>query len=229
MWLAGLTFWGGAAVALVLHANGLALPDATRFALLECWLISLGSLCCPALAMRGLGCRVTVYACVLIGAVCFAVAVLLTALTLAGEMRPHAINGTFGLILPLALGLHAINAADVERRGTRERACAYQQGRIDALVGTLDQRYAAVAGLEHLGQMELPALEALAGIVAAHIAALSAEPRSLRLVAQSSEHPGREPITRRCAPSYHLAAPEQRGSPTQNQLHRGRGNQSDLS
>jgi hypothetical protein len=229
-WLVGLTLWGSAALALALHAYGLALPDPTRFAVLECWLLSLGCLGCPILAMRAPGRHLTVYTCVLIGAVSFTIAVLLTALTLVGEMRPHAISGTFGLILPLALGLHAINAADVERRGTREHAAAYQAARIDALTDTLDARYAALAGLERLEQMELPALEALADIVAAHIAARTVEPRSLHLVAQSDEHdPGREPIARRCAPSYHLAAAEQRGSPTRNRPPQARGNQSDLS
>lgn len=216
-WSTGIALWGASAIALALHANHLALPDPVRFSMLDSWLIGLGCLGCPVLALRSLGRHLTLAACVFIGGIMFTCALLLTALILTGQMHPTPIDASFGLILPEALGIHAVNAADVELRAMRREQAAYRAGRIDALADTLDERYAALAGLEHLGQMDLPALEAIADIVAAHIAAHDTEPRSLHLVAQSGEHrPGREPITRRCAPDYGHGAPEQRGSPARN-------------
>jgi hypothetical protein len=229
-WSTGLALWGASALALALHAHHVAFPDPVRFSMLDSWLIGLGCLGCPVLALRALGKWLTPTTCLFIGAIMFALALLLTALTLTGEMHPAPLDATFGLILPEALGIHAVNAADVELRASRREQAAYREGRIDALTDTLDERYAALAGLDRLGHMELPALEAIADIVAAHIAAHGAEPRSLHLVAQPGEHrPGREPITRRCPPAHSHAAPEERGSPTRNQPPRGRGSQSNQS
>jgi hypothetical protein len=216
-WSTGAALWGAGALALALHANHVALPDPVRFSMLDSWLIGLGCLGCPVLALRALGRRLTPTACLFIGGIMFAFAVMLTALILAGEMHPAPLDATFGLILPEALGIHAVNAADVELRAARREQAAYQRGRIDVLTETLEQRYAAAAGLERLEQIDLPHLRALADIVAAHIAARESEPRALHLVSQPGENrPGREPITRRCA-TPHGYGIEQHGSPRQRQ------------
>ena len=56
-WFTGLAFWGAASVALALHAYHLALPDPVRFSMVDSWLIGLGCLGCPVLALRTLGRR----------------------------------------------------------------------------------------------------------------------------------------------------------------------------
>lgn len=226
-WGAGLTLWGIGALLFALHAYHLALPDPVRFSMLDSWVIGLGCLGCPVLALRALGRHLTPNACLFIGGVCLAIAALLTGLTLVGEMHPKPMNATFGLILPLALGIHAVNAADVEMRAARRERAAYQSGRIDAVAGLVEQRYAAVAGLERLDAMDLAGLKTLADIVAAHIAARATEPRSLHLVAEAGEdRAGRDPPMRICAlpPSY--AGPRARGSP---QGHREGAARTDLS
>jgi hypothetical protein len=225
-WITGAALWGGSALAFSLHAYHLALPDPVRFSMLESWAIGLGCLGCPVLALRFLGKRLTPTACLFIGAIMFAFAVLLTVLTLAGEMHPDPLDATFGLILPEALGIHAVNAADVELRAARRERAAYQDGyevgRIDALTDTLEQRYAVVAGLDRLAEMDLPRLKALADIVATHIDALGDEPRGLHLVAQPGDgRAERELPARRCGSAHDYGTPEKRGSPRER--HRPQG------
>lgn len=219
-WSTGLALWGAGALVLALHAYHLALPDPVRFSILDSWLIGLGCVGCPVLVLRAPGRRLTPTAFLFIGGIMFAFAVLLTALTLTGEMHPNPLDATFGLILPEALGIQAVNAADVELRAQRREAATYRSGRIDALTDTLEQRYAVVAGLDRLGKMDLPRLRALADIVAAHIDALEDEPRGLHLVAQAGDERGvREMPARHCASPHGYGAPQQRGSP---QEHRAR-------
>ena len=186
-WGAGLALWGASALALALHAYNIAFPDPTRFSMLDSWLIGLGCLGCPILAMRAAGRRLTTTACFFVSGVTFALAALLTGLTLVGEMHPKPLDATFGLILPLALAIHAFNAADVELCAQRRERAAYESGRIDALTDTLELRYAALAGVDRLDEMDLPALKTLADIVAAHITARSSEQRGLHLVDHCGE------------------------------------------
>ena len=116
---------------------------------------------------------------------------------------------------PLARPEHLTQrSADVESYATRRERAAYRAGRIDALKETLEERYAAFAGLERLEQMSLPELEALADIVACFAEAkATGEPHALHLVAQATgNRPGRERLTPHAASANDGAPSAQRGA-----------------
>lgn len=193
-WIVGAAFWVGGILALILHAVGVALCDATTFAILDTWLIGLGCLGCPILAIRTLRRRLTPYVYMLIGAVAAACALLLTILTEIGEMHPDTLDVTFALMLLLAGGIHAVNAADTELHGARAHDEGYQAGRIDALTETLDQRYAALAGIEWIEDLSLGELEQLADVVDKRITVLhNGSHAPLKLISQTARDAVREP------------------------------------
>jgi hypothetical protein len=178
----GLALWAGAAAALAIHSTGTALPDPTRFAMLDCWLVGLGSLGCPVIALRPLGCWLKPQACMLIAAFCFAVALLLTALTLGGALRFNTLDDTFALILSLAVAIQSVNAADAELHGAGRRAAAYQAGRTDEAAEQLEVRYRAVANLDRLDAMGVGELGMLIEVASGLRNAKLCDRGALRLV-----------------------------------------------
>lgn len=186
-WLTGLLLWAAGAAVLAIHSTGLALPDPGRFAMLDVWLIGLGCLGCPILPMRSLGRWLKPQTCILVAVFCFALALLLTALTLGGALHTNALDDTFRVILPLAGGIQAINAADAEVHAVRRAQDSYRQGRRDVVLAQVDQRYAALAGLSQLEAMGPAELEAL--IDTAHSV----------LETKLSDHPRRRLVSVPCA------------------------------
>jgi hypothetical protein len=164
-WILGLALWVGATVTLAVHGTGVGLPDATRFALLDTWLIAAGCAGCPNLALRSLGKYLTPYVCGVIAAMLASAAVLLTALVIGGQMHPLPGTATFGLILLLAGALQALNAAAAETAAAGREKRAARAGRLDALASTYAQSRAALAGIDQLAAMTVAELEALAEAV----------------------------------------------------------------
>lgn len=170
----GILLWGAGAAVLAVHSMGMGLPDPTRFAMLDSWLIGLACLGCPMLALRSLGRWCKPQTCMMIAVACFALALLLTVLALGGAMHPNTLNGTFEVILPEAAGIHAINAADAEVHAARRESAAYERGYGNALTALTDQRCAALASLGRIEGMtagELGELRELIDIAEAALAA----------------------------------------------------------
>lgn len=152
-WQTGLLLWAGAAAVLGIHSSGIALPDPARFAMLDAWLIGLGCLGCPILPMRSLGRWFSPQTCMMVAVFCFALALLLTALTLGGALHFKPLIATFALILPEAAGIQSINAADAECHAVRRERLAYRRGRVEALAEAIGQRQAVLAGYGQFGAM----------------------------------------------------------------------------
>lgn len=179
----GVALWAASCAVLAAHCSGLALTDPVRFAMLDSWLIGLGCLGCPLLALRAMGRWLTPSSCWLIAAFCFAIALLLTVLTVTGAVHFHTLDATFAVILPEAAAIQAVNAADAERRGARRAGSAYRAGREDVLTEEVDVRCRALAGLERLAGMSVGELTELGGIIDGMLETQCADHRVLRLVA----------------------------------------------
>lgn len=161
----GLTLWAAAGTVFALHASGTAFPDSTRFAMLDSWLIGLGCLGCPLMALRDLERRINLQVFGAVTVFCVALATLLTALILGGALRGDTVDDIFALILPLAPAIQALNATDGEVHARRREAAAHQAGREDAVAAQVDQARAALAGLSHLEEMSVGDLYMLAEVV----------------------------------------------------------------
>lgn len=152
--------WGAAGTVFAVHASGLGLPDPTRFAMLDSWLIGLACVGCPLMALRDLERRINLQVFAGVTVFCVALAVLLTALILGGALRNDTVDDIFALILPLAGAIQPFNAWDGEVHARRRENVAYRSGRDDATAAQIDLRYAAMAGIDRLEAMAPDALEA---------------------------------------------------------------------
>lgn len=179
----GLLLWAAAGAVFAVHATGVGLPDPTRFAMLDSWLIGLGCVGCPLMAVRDLGRRINLQVFAMISVFCVALAILLTALILGGSLRDNTLDDTFALILALAGAIQLFNAYDGELHARRREVAARQAGREAALSVEVDARYRALSGLERLGQKSVDELVELAGIIDGIIQARRSDYRPLHLVA----------------------------------------------
>jgi hypothetical protein len=124
--ISGLTFWVGGIIVFLLHILGF-WQSQRGFVIADTWLIAAGCLGMPVHALRALGRYLTPNACLVIVAFMFGCGLLLTGLTVAGEMRPTAPDIAFGLIMFLAPGVQAFNAVD----GLTRAHHGYQKGAED--------------------------------------------------------------------------------------------------
>jgi hypothetical protein len=105
----GLGFWIGAVTVLILHANHIG--SLAAFVFSDAWLIGAGSIGVPVLGLNFLGPRLSVRALELIAAACFVAAILVTVFVWAGQLRMDTWAAAFIFIMPLALGVQALNGA----------------------------------------------------------------------------------------------------------------------
>jgi hypothetical protein len=124
----GLSMWIAAIACLALFARGDFLGP-MNFTLLESWFIGAGCVGVPILAARLLGRWLTPAACMAGGAACAACTILLTVLFATGQLRAPVIVAAFWLILPEALAIHLVNAADSMTRTDSAVAAALEQAR----------------------------------------------------------------------------------------------------
>lgn len=178
----GLLLWAAGAAVLAIHSTGLGLPDPTRFAMLDSWLVGLACLGCPLMALRAFTQRIRLQAFAAVAVFCLALAVLLTVLILGGAMHPDTLNGTFEVILPLAAFIQAANAYDSEVHARRREAVAEQAARTDALAERLEAHYRAVANLDRLDAMGVGELGMLIEVASGLRNAKLCEHGPLRLV-----------------------------------------------
>lgn len=183
-WVIGLGLWAAAGIVFGVHASGAALPDPTRFAMLDSWLIGLGCLGCPLLPLRALARRYNLQAFILVAVFCAALAIMQTALILSGLLHYNTLDATFALILPLAAAIQPFNAADAELHARSREAVAYRLGRQDGTAGLIDLHHAALAGMDRLEGMSPAELDAHIEIAQRILAAKLSTHAPLRLVAQ---------------------------------------------
>lgn len=155
---AGILLWAGAGAAYAIHATRTGLPDPTRFAMLESWLIGLGCIGCPLLPLRALARRVRLQAFQAVALVFAALTILLTGLILGGALHYNTLDATFAVILPLAVAIQAVNAADAETHAQRREQASYRAAREDATAAQIDVRYAALANLDRMQAMTVDEL-----------------------------------------------------------------------
>jgi hypothetical protein len=178
----GLGLWVASAAVLAVHSTGEAFPNPTRFAMLDAWLIGLGCIGSPLLALRTLGRWLQPEACRGIAICAFTLALVLTALTIGGALHFNTLDGLFAVILPEAAGIQALNAAEAEVHARLREERAYRRGRLDTLAEAFAQRQAALAGISHLEDMSVAELEDLEGKIAALLDEKRAGAPALRLL-----------------------------------------------
>lgn len=113
----GLGFWAAAITVLILHSNNTGPRSLAAFAFSDAWLIGAGSIGVPVLTLNLLGPRLSVRSLELIGAACFTSAAFITIFVVAGQSHMAAWTALFLAIMPLAMGIQAVNGAyGLERR-----------------------------------------------------------------------------------------------------------------
>jgi hypothetical protein len=109
--ISGSIFWSAAIIVFVVHIAGI-WTSARGFAITDTWLVAGGSLGMPVFPLRALGRHLTPAVCLTVVAFMFGCGILLTGLTVAGEMRPTPVDAAFGLILFVAPAIQAYNTLD---------------------------------------------------------------------------------------------------------------------
>lgn len=107
----GLGFWISAVAVLILRANHIGPRNPAAFVLAETWLVGGGSIGVPVLILNFLGPRLSIRTLELIGAACFAAAAIVTVFVATGQSRMDTWTSAFILIMPLAMGIQAVNGA----------------------------------------------------------------------------------------------------------------------
>jgi hypothetical protein len=105
----GASFYAAATLAVALRGAGL-IPDVAVFILCACWLIGAGCLGAPALVLRAFGPCLNPEVCLLVATTALGGAGCLTVAVACG-WRIDAWVATFSLIILLAIGIQAFNAA----------------------------------------------------------------------------------------------------------------------
>lgn len=115
----GIGFWAAALIELVFYVNRIGPVSDVDFALFEIWMLGAGFGGSPILAIRALGRHLTDRGCLLLGFGAFTAALLLTGLTLGGQMHPSPLAITFSLVPLLAFAIHCVNGAEVQYKTAR--------------------------------------------------------------------------------------------------------------
>lgn len=107
----GLGFWIAALTALILHANHIGPRGLASFVFTDAWLIGAGSIGVPVLGLNLLGPRLSVRVLELLAAASFVAAIIVTVFVCAGQSRMETWTAAFVFIMPLAMGIQALNGA----------------------------------------------------------------------------------------------------------------------
>lgn len=191
-WIAGILLWASGAALLALHSTRTAMPDPSRFAMADIWLIGLGCIGCPVLPLRALGTRLTPAVCITASVAAFALALLLTVLIVGGALHPNTLDATLEIILPLAAGIQTANAADGEIRARRREQRARRQARLEVMGEMYTERHTTLATLEQIEQMPEEDLEALVDAVTDLIARRRADTHVLHLPSPANRRRSRQ-------------------------------------
>jgi hypothetical protein len=162
--------------------------------MLDAWLIGLGCVGCPLMALRDIAERINLQVFEVATVFCAALAILLTALILGGALHYNTLNATFGLILPLAPAIQAFNAYDGEVHARRREQRAYRRGRLEVFAEQYAQGHAALAGLDRLEAMSADDLEDLVDTAKALIAEKRGEAHVLHLPSPAERRRARQRI-----------------------------------
>jgi hypothetical protein len=120
--------WVLAIALLTLFARHDLAVGAMGFTLGECWLIGLGCVGQPMLALHLLGTEPSPRACERVAVGSYTAAGLVTVLLACGQMHDKVLIAVFLLILPLAFAIQSGNAAQAIARRSYDRATAGAEG-----------------------------------------------------------------------------------------------------
>lgn len=168
----GLGSWISAVTVLILHANHIGPHNPATFAFIEAWLIGAGSIGVPVLVLDLLGPRLSVRSLELIAATCFAAAILVTVFVCTGQSHMETWTATFTFIMPLAMGIQALNGAyGLDKRGRiarqvraeehakaalalaeakQERDAAVEDSHLLGIIKSFDAQHARATGLRNV-------------------------------------------------------------------------------
>ena len=190
--LVAALLWSAAVVCLILYAHSRILGP-TDFSMVESWLIGLGCIGAPIVALRLLGRFLTPVTALCVAGMLTACAGMLTVLVVTGQIRVAPIVAIFALILPEAGAIHAVNAADSQVKIEQAR----RRGRLEGLALAEQAQLRRAEDLCVVKGMPREAVENLYRAVTAELAAAGLEVRSpLRLVHNAEDDAPTEEIAR---------------------------------